>query len=180
MVLAWRRERVRLLGQRDARRQVRPHRAVKIDNLSGGKDSGAIDATFDWRDPTGKVLLTEARKMTFYAQPKTRTIDFDIVLTAREKVTSGTPRRAPSPCAWRPALEEAAAARKYGRLPGARQGEKQIWGKRADWVDYYGVVDGERAGHRHVRPPVESSTPDMVACARLRAICGEYFRAARF
>ena len=35
------------------------------------------------------MLLTEARKMIFYAQPKTRTIDFDITLTAREAVTFG-------------------------------------------------------------------------------------------
>lgn len=26
------------------------------------------------------------------------------------------------------------------------QGEKEIWGKRADWVDYYGQVDGEEVG----------------------------------
>ena len=27
-----------------------------------------------------------------------------------------------------------------------RQGEKQIWGKRANWVDYYGTVEGEPLG----------------------------------
>jgi hypothetical protein len=116
----------------------------KIDNLSDGKDSGAIDATFDWSDPSGKVLLTEARKMIFYAQPKTRTIDFDIVLTAREAVTFGDTKEGTFAVRVASGLEEARGAQMVDSQ--GRQGEKQIWGKRADWVDYDGVIDGERLG----------------------------------
>src|SRR6202050_1314947 len=53
--------------------------------IAGGKEAGTIEATFDWVDPQGKPLLTESRKMTFYADPARRVIDFDIALAANGK-----------------------------------------------------------------------------------------------
>jgi hypothetical protein len=126
---------------------------AKVNNLSGGKDSGAIDASFDWRDPAGKVLLTEGRLMTFYSQPKVRTIDFDIILTAREKVTFGDSKEGTFALRVVSGLEEPrngapAQPPRTGHMADSlgREGEKQIWGKRADWVDFYGVVEGEPLG----------------------------------
>jgi len=126
---------------------------AKIDGLSDGKDSGSIDATFDWRDPAGAVLLTEVRHMTFYGQTKTRTIDFDITLTAREKAIFGDTKEGTFALRLTSALEEPhsgapAEPPRTGHMVDSqgREGEKQIWGKRADWADYYGVVDGEPLG----------------------------------
>ena len=79
---------------------------AKIDNLSGGKESGVIDATFGWLDPAGKVLLTETRRMTFRGEPKTRTIDFDITLTAREKAVFGDSKEGTFALRVASALEE--------------------------------------------------------------------------
>jgi hypothetical protein len=126
---------------------------AKVDNLSGGKDSGVIDAGFEWRDPGGKVLLTEARQMTFYGLPKSRAIDFDITLTAREKVTFGDTKEGTFALRVASALEEPRAGApaqppRTGHIVDSqgREGERQVWGKRADWVDFYGVVDGEPLG----------------------------------
>jgi hypothetical protein len=126
---------------------------AKINNLSGGKESGVIDATFDWRDPAGTVLLTERRLMTFYSQPKTRTIDFDITLTAREAVTFGDTKEGTFALRVVSGLEEPhsgapAEPPRTGHIVDAqgREGEKQVWGKRADWVDFFGVVEGEPLG----------------------------------
>jgi hypothetical protein len=126
---------------------------AKVNNLTNGKDSGVIDATFDWRDPAGKVLMTESRQMTFYGQPKTRTIDFDIILTAREKVTFGDTKEGTFALRVASALEEPHAGapaqpQRTGHLVDSNglEGEKQVWGKRADWADLYGVVDGEPLG----------------------------------
>lgn len=125
----------------------------KVNNLSGGKDSGVIDATFEWRDPSGKVLLNEARQMIFYNQPKTRTIDFDITLTAVDKVRFGDTKEGTFALRVASALEEPhtgapAEPPRTGHIVDSqgREGEKQIWGKRADWVDFSGVVDGEPLG----------------------------------
>src|ERR1035437_8055596 len=48
------------------------------------KDNGTLTAVMEWRDPAGKVLLVETRDMTFYSDPKLRTIDFHITLTAAQ------------------------------------------------------------------------------------------------
>ena len=126
---------------------------AKIDNLSGGKESGVIDATFGWLDPAGKVLLTETRRMTFRGEPKTRTIDFDITLTAREKAVFGDSKEGTFALRVASALEEPnsggpAQPVRTGHMVDSqgREGEKEIWGKRAEWVDYYGVLDGEPLG----------------------------------
>ncbi len=126
---------------------------AKIDNVSSGKDSGAIDATFEWRDPSGKVLLTETRHMIFYGAPKTRTVDFDITLTAREKAVFGDSKEGTFALRLASELEEPhsdapAQPARTGHMVDSegREGEKQVWGKRADWVDYYGVMDGEPLG----------------------------------
>jgi hypothetical protein len=61
----------------------------KIDKLSGGRSKGSIDATFEWKLPDGKVLLTERRTMTFLSAPDLRTIDFDATLSPEEEVKFG-------------------------------------------------------------------------------------------
>ncbi len=126
---------------------------AKVNRVAGGKDSGLIDADFEWRDATGKVLLTEARQMTFYGQSKMRTIDFDITLTAVEKVKFGDSKEGTFALRVASALEEPhsgspAEPARTGHIVDSegREGEKQVWGKRADWVDFYGVVDGEPLG----------------------------------
>ncbi|MGO4880015.1 MAG: PmoA family protein [Bryobacteraceae bacterium] len=126
---------------------------VKVDDLSSGKDSGTISATFNWCDPAGKPLLTEARHMIFYNQPKLRTIDFDITLTAIEKVTFGDTKEGTFALRVVSGLEEPrshapAEPPRTGHIVDSlgREGEKQVWGKRADWVDFYGTVDGEPLG----------------------------------
>jgi hypothetical protein len=126
---------------------------AKVDGLSDGKDSGTINATFDWRDPTGKVLLSEERHMIFYSQPKTRTIDFDITLTAREKAVFGDTKEGTFALRLASALEQPGSSKltqppRTGHMvdSAGRQDEKHIWGKRADWVDVYGVVEGEPLG----------------------------------
>jgi hypothetical protein len=91
--------------------------------------------------------------MTFYNEPKTRTIDFDITLTAREKVTFGDTKEGTFALRLASALEEPRAGAPAPPPPTGhivdsqgREGEKQVWGKRADWADFSGVVDGESLG----------------------------------
>jgi len=125
----------------------------KVNKVSGGGASGVIDATFLWEDPTGKPLLSEARRMTFYTGRELRTIDFDITLTAREKVKFGDTKEGVFAVRLTSALEEPrpdapAQPKRTGKMVDSegRQGEKEIWGKRADWADFSGIVDGETLG----------------------------------
>jgi hypothetical protein len=124
-----------------------------IGDASGGKKSGVIQATFDWVDPQGKALLTESRKMTFYAEPARRVIDFDILLTPLDKVTFGDTKEGTFAIRLAPELEEPtkqslASPKRTGLMIDSegRRGELQVWGHRASWVDYFGEIDGEKLG----------------------------------
>jgi len=109
-----------------------------------GDKSGILTATMEWRDPAGKVLLVENRDMTFYSDPKLRTIDFHITLTAAQEVTIGDTKEG----AFAIRLADNFTERKGAKIVDAngRTDMKNVWGKRSNWVDYTAEVDGERLG----------------------------------
>jgi hypothetical protein len=104
-----------------------------------------MNATFDWNDHDGKTVLTEHRVMKFEASPKLRIIDFDIVLTAPEKVVFGDTKEGAFAIRLADALTEKTGS---GRMVNAdgQQGMANVWGKRSNWVDYSGTLDGEKLG----------------------------------
>lgn len=105
----------------------------------------ALIAVMEWRDPSGKVLLVENRRMTFPVVPNLRIVDFQIGLTAaNEDVTLGDTKEG----AFAIRLAEPFTERRGGKIVDAdgRVGMAQVWGKRSNWVDYTAEVDGERLG----------------------------------
>jgi hypothetical protein len=123
----------------------------KVVDVKSGKTSGSMKFVFDWKTPDGKLLLTEARTMAVHAHPTLRIVDFDLDLRAgSEKVVFGDTKEGTFAIRLHPGLNEPTDKRHPGSglmtdLQG-RQGEKQIWGKRAPWVDYAGTLDGEKLG----------------------------------
>ena len=124
-----------------------------VGKASGGKESGAIEAAFDWVDPRGKPLLTESRQMIFYAEPAKRVVDFDITLAPVERVSFGDTKEGTFAIRLAPSLEEPTSEslltpRRTGQMVDSegRRGEPQVWGHRASWVDYFGEIDGEKLG----------------------------------
>ncbi len=117
---------------------------VRNTEWKDGDRSGTLTATIEWRDPKGKALLVETRKMTFYSDPKLRTIDFDITLTAAEDVTFGDTKEG----AFAIRLNDNFTAKKGGKMLDAdgRTGMANVWGKRSNWVDYTAELDGEKLG----------------------------------
>jgi hypothetical protein len=116
----------------------------KLGKTKSGKKSGVVEATFAWQDPGGKTLLREERAMTFYSDPKLRIIDFDIKLTAVEKVRFGDTKEGVFAIRLTAPLD----GKHSGKMVSAEGnvGEKAVWGKRSPWVDYSGQVDGETLG----------------------------------
>jgi len=108
-------------------------------------ESKTLETVFDWNDPGGKTLLVEHQVMTFRASPTLRIIDFDITLTAPEKVVFGDTKEGAFAIRLADALTEKSGS---GRLTNAdgKQGMAAIWGKRSAWVDYSGTLDGEKLG----------------------------------
>ena len=112
--------------------------------LKSGDKSGTIKSVFEWQEPDGTPLLTENRTMTFYSDPKLRTMDFDIELVALKKVTFGDTKEGTFAIRLVGPLEE----KQTGKMVSAegKTGEKEVWGKASPWVDYYGQLNGETVG----------------------------------
>jgi hypothetical protein len=116
----------------------------KVDALKPGKKSGEIDATFEWLGPKDKDMLQETRKMVFYAEKDVRTIDVDFTLAAKcdlefEDTKEGF---------FAIRVADSMTEKNGGLMTNSddAQTEKNVWGKRANWVDYDGTVEGQKVG----------------------------------
>ena len=125
----------------------------KVGSVQSGKESGSVDVVLSWLMPDGKPLLTESRKMTFYAHPTLRIIDFDFDFTAIDKVVFRDTKEGTFALRVAGALDELQTKdtrdpASRGKLTNAQggAGEANVWGKRSEWVDYSGVLDGEKVG----------------------------------
>ena len=123
---------------------TKPHMGrivVRGTEFKDGDRRATLTATNEWLDADGKALLVELRKMTFYSDPKLRTIDFVITLNASQDLTFGDTKEG----AFAIRLAEPFTERKGGRMVDAdgRATMAQVWGKRSNWVDYTAEIDGE-------------------------------------
>ncbi len=103
-----------------------------------------LESTLEWRDKDGVVVCHEQRVVRFEADEGIRSLDFDITLTpASGPVTFGDTKEGTF------ALRLAAPLRLTGPVArgSARNSDgvvgREIWGKRARWVEYAGSLDGE-------------------------------------
>ena len=117
---------------------------VRNAKWKDGDHSGTLSSTMDWRGPKGNVLLVEDRDMVFYSDPKLRIIDFHITLTAQQDVTFGDTHEG----FFAMRLADNFTEKKGGKMVDAegQTGMVNVWGKRSNWVDYTGDVEGERLG----------------------------------
>jgi hypothetical protein len=82
--------------------------------------------------------------MTFLPDPKLRTIDFVITLTAAQDVVFGDTKEG----AFAIRLAEAFTEKKGCKIVDAdgRTRMVNVWGKRSNWVDYSTDLEGEKVG----------------------------------
>ncbi|MEE8155047.1 MAG: PmoA family protein [Phycisphaerales bacterium] len=106
-----------------------------------------IQSSFEWRDPDGGVICAEQRIMRFSADQSTRTIDFDLTLIATDQqVTFGDTKEGTFAMRLAPTLRlTGAVAQGSARNSDGVMG-KDVWGKRAKWIEYSGPIDGEIVG----------------------------------
>ena len=128
-----------------------------------------LTAKMEWRDPSGKVLLVEDRIMRFSSDLQTRTIDFNITLTAAVDVTFGDTKEG----AFAIRLCDAFTAKNGVKILDAdgRTSMANVWGKRSNWVDYSGELEGENSAWRCSTIPGIPSTrragmPAISGCSR--------------
>jgi hypothetical protein len=117
---------------------------VRSADFQAGERFGTLTAILEWRGPRDEVIIVESRKMVFHSDPKLRIVDFEIALTAAEDLTFGDTKEG----AFAIRLAESLTEKKGGKMVDAdgRATMAQVWGKRSDWVDYSGEVEGEKLG----------------------------------
>jgi hypothetical protein len=138
---------VRVSGQTYTSENLPKGRTVftKLEEVKEGPDAGTLGARFSLLGPNGRMMGSETQEYTFRGDESTRTIDCAFTLTADRgtPLKMGDTKEGTFAIRVVRSLQEPAA--KILNSLGA-VGEKNIWGKRADWVDYSGVVGGERVG----------------------------------
>lgn len=121
------------------------HREVL--ETSAGKDTAVLKVSTNYTDPSGKVAASDIRTFTFRLGPNgARIIDADIVFTAvGEKVVFSDAKDAG--LSLRVAHSLSVDAKQGGRIVNSGGAtDKDAWGKRADWCDFNGPIDGEKVG----------------------------------
>ena len=117
--------------------------------VKSGKEAGVIRERNNWVAADGKVVCTDERTLRFFnpGSASERLFDFEITLFASNgELTFGDTKEGTM------AVRLAETMRLKGKVgqghiinsTGVR--DDQTWGKRAEWCDYYGPVDGKTVG----------------------------------
>jgi hypothetical protein len=116
----------------------------KIEEMQGGPSSGTIRAAFDLQGPDRKTFAEEIQEYTFSGNGNSRVIDCVITFHASHgPLKFGDTKEGTFALRLAPQLD-APAGTMVNSEGGV--GEPQIWGKRANWVDVDGVIDGHSLG----------------------------------
>lgn len=101
----------------------------------------------NWVTADGKTVCTDERTIRFYAPADVRMIDYEITLIASQgELTLGDTKEG-SMAIRVPATMSVKGKTAQGHIinsEGVR--DKEAWGKRAVWVDYYGPVNDKTVG----------------------------------
>ncbi|MBI3416977.1 MAG: PmoA family protein [Verrucomicrobia bacterium] len=119
----------------------------KFLKIQSSRSTGTIKSQNKWIAPDGKVVCTDDRTFAIHARPDERLIDFEITIHASNgDLVFGDTKEGTM------AIRLAETMRLKGKVgaghivnsEGVR--DDATWGKRADWVDYYGPIQGQTVG----------------------------------
>jgi hypothetical protein len=127
----------------DHTHQAYGHLVLKnIEDASQSAESAHIQARFTLNSPHDRVIGEETQSFTFRGDDRMRAIDCEFVLSATAgPLNIGDTKEGTFAIRLAPELS---APFEHMINSHREQGEKAIWGKPADWVDYSGTVSGKR------------------------------------
>lgn len=118
---------------------------ARIEEVKSGLHSGTIRALFHLVGPRGRIIADETQAYVFRGDKQTRMIDCEFTITANHgaPVTMGDTKEGTFALRLAPELNVPP-----GHMVNSNGsvGEKEVWGKRANWVDSYGKVGNEEVG----------------------------------
>lgn len=109
-------------------------------DLKADGAKGSFSADAQWISHHGKVIMTDSRTITVTALPDgEKMLDFDITLKASEDdVVMGDTKEGTMALRLCPSLSMKGEGAQGHAYNSADQKQKDVWGKPADWVCYYG------------------------------------------
>lgn len=116
----------------------------KLEDVKESGDSGLIRARFKLEDQNNRAIAEETQVFHFSGNGSTRTIDCEFIVHATNgPVVFGDTKEGTFGIRLSPELS---APHEHMTNSNGAEGEKAIWGKPADWVNYSGTVGGKRVG----------------------------------
>ncbi|MEM8735123.1 MAG: PmoA family protein, partial [Planctomycetota bacterium] len=110
-------------------------------------DDNAIRTKNNLVDRNGKLLATDSRNISFGAENDIRWIDYEVTYHASQSdLHFGDNKDGQMGIRMHPALRIKGPIANGQAVNSEGIREKEIWGKRAPWIDYWGKVDGQVVG----------------------------------
>ena len=126
---------------------------LKVIETRSGEDRALIQTLNAWKDSGGKIIGADTRTLTFQGDDHARILDLELNMHAThedlifEEFKDGFVGIRTHPDLRLTASPKYGVKKVYGKARNSEGGEgKGIWGKRADWVHYYGAIEGKQAG----------------------------------
>jgi hypothetical protein len=113
---------------------------VSFSEVTSSGSQGSFIAETNWMSPTGLLVMTDTRKITITALPDgEKYLDFDITLKASEgEVVLGDTKEGTMALRLCPSLSLKGEGAQGKAFNSAGDKDKNIWGKKANWVVYHG------------------------------------------
>jgi hypothetical protein len=124
----------------------------RFTEIKSGRNFGVIQSRNNWVGPDGKIVCTDERTMRVYNRPDSeRLFDFEITLhaPADKPVVLGDTKEGTMAIRVAESMRVTHPGNKKGLghiLTSNGLKDSEAWGKRADWVDYYGPVQSNTVG----------------------------------
>jgi hypothetical protein len=123
----------------------------RIARTANGADHAALETTNHWVGPDGALVCRDRRRLTFRVLPTGRAIDWEVTLQASDgDVTIQDTEEGTIGIRTHPnlRLENGEGVTSAGGQALNSEGVrgKDVWGKRAAWIDYSGNIDGRAVG----------------------------------
>jgi len=118
----------------------------RFQTIAADAGSATIVAESDYVGADGRKLMSDVRTMVFRVGKDRRYIDFDIELVARYGPVTLTDKKDAGFSVRVPTSMDVDSKQGGTIVNSNGVRDKAAWGKRAEWVDYSGPVDGCRMG----------------------------------
>jgi len=119
----------------------------KFLEFNSSSQVGVIKSQNKWVASNGQIVCTDKRTYKFYSRGDCRMMDFEITIHASNgDVVFGDTKEGSMAIRVAATMQADKVGKGHFVNAEGQRDEKDAWGKRAAWCDYYGPVDGQVVG----------------------------------